>query len=380
VSGGDRHMLEVCKRLRDYNYDSTLLTSETGAEIVKWYGISMKTHIVSVPFEKILCKTIIGLAILYLIRMVKSLFSFFSFGLRENFHIICTFSHFLVNILPAVMISRRFPFSKLIVYIHHLEPKPLERNKYHPFLPSLLTWISQNVSLMLIKKNANLVFINPRDKKQVSRLGVSMERIRIMQQGIDIKRIRRVNKEEKKYDACFLGRLSPFKAFDLIDIWKIVCRSYPNAQLLIIGTELEKYVSQLRKKIEIEGLKKNIKLLGVLPEDEKYAFLKTCKIFIFPSYEEGWGIAVCEAMACGLPVVAYDLPAYKVFRDAIIKIPVGNKKAFSGAVLNLLSDEKLRAGIGEKAKKIAEQYDWEVTAERELNLIKLGVEAGGVFS
>ena len=39
--------------------------------------------------------------------------------------------------------------------------------------------------------------------------------------------------------------------------------------------------------------------------------VKSVLVFVFPSHEEGWGIAICEAMACGLAVVAYDLPAYE---------------------------------------------------------------------
>ena len=41
--------------------------------------------------------------------------------------------------------------------------------------------------------------------------------------------------------------------------------------------------------------------------------MKSSKLFIFPSYEEGWGISITEAMACGLAVVCYDLKAYDVF-------------------------------------------------------------------
>lgn len=369
VSGGDRHKLEICKRFGSHGHVISVMTTETGAKILKWGGVDVRTYIISVPFEELLCRTIIGLVILYIIRVAKSIPLILR--LREEFQLVCTFSHFLVNVLPAVMISKRNSHSKLVVYIHHLEPKPLRRAVYHPFLPNIFMWISQSASLMLMREDADLVFVNPHDAKWITRLGIPREKVRAMRQGVDVERIHRTDGGEEKYDACFLGRLSPFKVFDLTDVWGAVCQIYPKAQLVIIGTELEKYVSQLRGKIEVSGLVGNIKLLGVLSEDEKYAVLKSCKIFVFPSYEEGWGIAVCEAMACGLPVVAYDLVAYDVFGDAIIRVPTGNVKALSDTISKLLSNEELRTKMSRKARFVSSQFDWEKIAKEELKMINL---------
>lgn len=57
----------------------------------------------------------------------------------------------------------------------------------------------------------------------------------------------------------------------------------------------------------------HITMLESVPDDYLYSLLKSSKVFVFPSHEEGWGIAVCEAMAAGLPIVAYDLAPFREF-------------------------------------------------------------------
>lgn len=130
-----------------------------------------------------------------------------------------------------------------------------------------------------------------------------------------------------------------------------------------------KYESE-EKIARASDLVKNITMPGLLPEEEKIAVLKASKVFVFPSYEEGFGIAILEAMACGLPVVAYDLPAYKVFgNDCIIKVPVGNKKAFSEVIKEFLLNERLRLEAGNVSKKIASRFNWDKIVGNELKVI-----------
>jgi glycosyltransferase involved in cell wall biosynthesis len=111
--------------------------------------------------------------------------------------------------------------------------------------------------------------------------------------------------------------------------------------------------------------------LGFLPEKDKIATLKSSRVFLFPSYEEGWGIVVAEAMACGLPVIAYDLPAYReIFHAGMLRVPVGSVAKFADATKAVLRDEEKRVRLGREGRIQAEEYDLEEIAATELHLIK----------
>ncbi|EQD71146.1 glycosyl transferase group 1, partial [mine drainage metagenome] len=67
---------------------------------------------------------------------------------------------------------------------------------------------------------------------------------------------------------------------------------------------------RFRSAVAKEGLTGAITLFGHLSEEAKQDLLSASKLFVFPSYEEGWSLAVMEAAAYGCVPVVYDLPAY----------------------------------------------------------------------
>ena len=82
-------------------------------------------------------------------------------------------------------------------------------------------------------------------------------------------------------------------------------------------------------------------------------------------------MAVLEAMAVGLPVVAWDLPVYReVFPIGLVRVPVGDRRGFVEAVLSLLGDERLAMSIVVEASNLPATYDWHLVAARERQLIQ----------
>lgn len=71
-------------------------------------------------------------------------------------------------------------------------------------------------------------------------------------------------------------------------------------------------------------------LKGFVSEEEKYAILKQSGFFFFPSYEEGWGIALAEALYCGATAVCYELPHYRsIFGNFPVYAELGNPAQFA---------------------------------------------------
>jgi glycosyltransferase involved in cell wall biosynthesis len=135
-------------------------------------------------------------------------------------------------------------------------------------------------------------------------------------------------------------------------------------KLAIIGSGTKNCVKKLRTEISKKKLWGNIELLGFLSEPEKFRIMKSSKMLLFPSNYESWGIVACEAMACGIPVVAYNLPVYEeIFPQGMLMAPVGDSEKFAELVMSLLNDGTKCKKLGDAALETVARYDWDKIAE-----------------
>jgi len=190
--------------------------------------------------------------------------------------------------------------------------------------------------------------------------------------GIDAKYFENIAKAKPAYDGVFLARLSPSKGIlDLIEIWKNVCGALPGAKLAVIGGGSEETKNALLGKIKDYSLDKNIDLLGFLEDEKAHSILKSGKVFLFPSHEEGWGIAIAEAMACELPVVSWNLPIYgEIFEKYILQIEENDIKHFAKKVIELLKNGDLAKETGQDGQNYIKKYSWDDVARKELEIIR----------
>ncbi len=152
----------------------------------------------------------------------------------------------------------------------------------------------------------------------------------------------------------YVGRVAPEKNFDLLlRAYEAIRASLPTARLLVVGdgplkTKLEKTSAE----ILFAGMQQGVSLA------EHYA---SADLFLFPSLSETFGNVTLEAMASGLPVVAYD---YAAAAEAIdghsgVKIESGDAEGFVSAAVHLAGRADLRGRFGCAARARAETFDWE---------------------
>lgn len=262
--------------------------------------------------------------------------------------------------------QRRRYKSKLVVYNHGvLEPYGSD----NAGLSGNLMLLYEKLGLFLCKRSADIIFaINSETKEFLIRKGFEPNRITIMRNGVEHELINSVKVNAKEYEASFCARLVKRKGvYDLLDIWEKVLKYFPESRLVIMGQGEE--FDSLQGAITRKQLDKNILLTGYVPEIEKIAFLKSSKIFIYPSYWEPWGITLTEAMACRLPVVCYNLSTYDFVNDGIIKLNIGDRDQMSSTIVDLLCNDTKRMKLGSTAEEASKKLNWDDISKEELNAV-----------
>ncbi|MDX2273382.1 MAG: glycosyltransferase [Cyanobacteriota bacterium] len=102
----------------------------------------------------------------------------------------------------------------------------------------------------------------------------------------------------------FLGRLHPKKGCDLlIQAFAAVCRGQADCHLVMAGPDQVGWQKELVGLADRLGVGSQVTFPGMLTGDLKWGAFHTADVFVLPSHQENFGIAVVEALACGIPVL-----------------------------------------------------------------------------
>ena len=143
----------------------------------------------------------------------------------------------------------------------------------------------------------------------------------------------------------------------------------PNIIYLICGQgQLENHLKNLIKELHLEN---NVKLLGF--RNDVAEICKVSDMFIFPSLQEGLPVAMMEAMACQLPVIASDIRGNTdLASDGISGILCNptNVEDFAKAIMKMSLDKDLRNNIGTQNLLVIQKFDISVCKKEMLNIYK----------
>lgn len=365
MSGGDRRLIEILRLWQhDELLDLFLYTTEDFSNLLKDERIDIqKTYLTDGGRKK------------------NIVFSYFSrqknceIKLMENLQpgdVIYSPTDIMPDVIPAVKAKRKYKNQiKWCVITYHIYEAFYKRPGN--IITNFLSGMQQKYDIAKAKKNADVMMSTSAVvlnlfKKQ----GWDSDRLKLVDCAVDLEAIHESKKEMEVYDAVFLARLNYSKGImELPEIWKKVCDMYPTAKLAIIGKGNEEIVDELKEKIKSFGVEENVDLLGFMETNEAFSLMKKSKMFLFPSHEEGWGMAIAEAMVCGLPVVAYELEIYKyIFKKGILLCNLLDVDAMANQVCDLLENDNYRKALGLEGKEYIEaNYSFELTAKKELDVL-----------
>lgn len=120
-------------------------------------------------------------------------------------------------------------------------------------------------------------------------------------------------------------------------------------------------------------------LLGTVSDEELVAWYHAADAFVFPSVKEGWGLAVLEALAAGLPVVTTDIEVFREYLDneTALLVPPGDAEQLAAALVRLVDEPELRKRLQSTGPGIAGRFTWEACAARHTEIYRAVSEASG---
>jgi glycosyltransferase involved in cell wall biosynthesis len=115
-----------------------------------------------------------------------------------------------------------------------------------------------------------------------------------------------------------------------------------------------------------------VKFIGLIPHEELPRLYKISDIYVLPSITRGenFGNSALEAMACGTPVIASNLPGVRelVTDESGIKVEPKDISSLASSINKLLDDSNMRKQMGIAARKNADKYSWVDVAQRFLKI------------
>lgn len=170
--------------------------------------------------------------------------------------------------------------------------------------------------------------------------------------------------KKDKYTITCVGRLTgrTKRQHLLIEAFARLSKNHPDWQVKLWGDTYDKpYVASLRSKIKKYGLGKQVFLCGTTKDMD--AVWKETDIFAFPSHHEGFGLALVEAMCCGIPAVGYrSCPAVnELIQSGKTGLLVEEgASALAEGLKKLMESPVLRERFGKNAQMAAEMYRPEI--------------------
>jgi glycosyltransferase involved in cell wall biosynthesis len=148
----------------------------------------------------------------------------------------------------------------------------------------------------------------------------------------------------------------------------------PRPQLVLPGSPND-YERSLRELAQQKGVEDSVRFPGWVSADDLEDLYGIATCFVLPTFLEGFGLPVLEAMARGVPVACSDIPVLaEVVADAALLFDPRDDAAIAAAISRLLSDGQLRDRLRGAGREQAAQFTWERTARLTLDSYHRAVE------
>jgi glycosyltransferase involved in cell wall biosynthesis len=279
---------------------------------------------------------------------------------------------------PDFVLPPTLPRTRTLLTVHDLS------FLHYPdhFVPKLVRYLERVVPRSVARADRVLADSEATRADLIRLLGVPAGKVEVLYSGVDPRfRPDPEPGERERLGARYgigdrpyvlsVGTLQPRKNF--VRLIRAFARLSPAAlrlapSLVIAGGHGWLYEEVLQ---EAERHRDRVRLLGFVDDADLPALYRNAALFVFPSFYEGFGLPVLEAMACGVPVVcsnASSLP--EVAGDAALLVDPRDEQGLATAMERALTDETLRAGMRTKGLRQAARFTWDRAARQLLSVFE----------
>lgn len=279
----------------------------------------------------------------------------------QDSDILHVFIPFLLNIPNVPVVS----------HFHH--PQKIRNFKEYLYVPT-----SRYLWKKTYGKSDAVISVSKYSARYLTKIGIPPNKIFVVSNGVDTEKFHpNVDTSELKNRfssnniLLYVGPITQRKGLIyLIKSMPRILSEHKDTILVLVGEgDQERNLKKLSNEL---GISRKVIFEGFVPEDQLPIYYNACDLFVFPSLQEGFGIVLAEAMACGKTVVASNTTAIpEVVGDAGILVEPRNPDTLAEAVIELLSDEHKRKRLERKAiKRVHENFTWSAVVNKLLKIYK----------
>jgi glycosyltransferase involved in cell wall biosynthesis len=363
---GRYHAFDLAKQLEKHGILNKLITTYPKFKAQEWN--IKKEHIVSGMFLEILnrYKKIIPF-------FKDETITFWINKIQENRCIkylnnIDVFIGFSSSSLETLIAAKRLGVVTIIERgsAHYSYQMKVLQSENKKFIPNYKFWQQELLEYEL----ADYISLpSSFSKKTFLENGVPEDKLFVNPYGVDLSQFKQIVKKDKIFRVIFCGKLSIQKGSHYL-LQAIYELDLENFEFWHIGGISEEMKSLIKKYESPKIIYK-----GSYPQVKLYEFYSQGSVFILPSMQDGFGMVIFQAMACGLPVIlsentgAYDVVT-KEGKEGFV-IPIRSVDAIKEKIIFLYKNPKICKKMGEEAKKrVLNGFSWDDYGNRYVKFLK----------